>query len=149
MFYLPNNKQNKLNSKSKTKIMKTGICVRVKSQNSKHYNKKGIAINAAPRFTAVRLFDTKEVVVFPNRMLEQSTHVSRPNIESEVLKHVGEKIERIKQHAQSLEKKTELAMSHASKYQPDWAKATVKVLEDELKDKREIMQMLHNLLQGK
>jgi hypothetical protein len=129
--------------------MKTGNCVRVKNQKSKHYNLKGIAINSGSKNTTVQLFDSNEVVTLPNETLEQSTHVTRPNIESEALKSVQTKIERIKRHVQALEKKTELAMEHASKYQTDWAKATVKVLEDELKDKREIIQMLHDLLEGK
>jgi hypothetical protein len=128
--------------------MKTGNCVRIKNHKSKHYNLKGIAINAAPQFTAVRLFDTKEVVTFPNEVLELTTHVSRPNIESEALKSVQKKIERIKRHVQALEKRTELALAYASKYQTDWAKATVKALEDEIKDKREIIQMLDELLNG-
>ena len=129
--------------------MKTGITVRVKSPKSEYYNRKGIAINAGPQLTTVQLFNSNEVVTFPNEALEPTTHVSRPNIESEVLKSVQTKIERIKREVQALEKKTELAMSHASKYQTDWAKATVKVLEDELKDKREIIKMLNDLIEGK
>jgi hypothetical protein len=128
--------------------MKTGNCVRVKNHKSKHYNLKGIAINAAPKKTTVELFDTNEVVTFPNEALELTTHVSYPNIESEALKSVQKNIERIKRHVQALEKKTELTLAYASKYQTEWSRATVKALEDELKDKREIIQMLDELLNG-
>jgi len=76
--------------------MKTGNCVRVKNQKSKHYNLKGIAINSGPQLTTVRMFTTNEVVTFPNEALEQSTHVSRPNIESEALKSIGEKLQDLK-----------------------------------------------------
>jgi hypothetical protein len=76
--------------------MKTGITVRVKNPKSKHYNRKGIAINAGPQLTTVRMFNTNEVVTFPNESLEQSTHVSRPNIESEALKSIGEKLQELK-----------------------------------------------------
>ena len=76
--------------------MKTGNCVRVKNQKSKHFNQKGIAINAAPQFTTVLLFDTNEVVTFLNEALEKTTHVSRPNIESEALKSIGEKLQELK-----------------------------------------------------
>jgi hypothetical protein len=129
--------------------MKTGNCVRVKNPKSKHYNLKGIAINSGPQLTTVRMFTTNEVVTFPNEALEQSTHVSRPNIESEALKNVRTKIEQIKRHVQAMEKATEMHLEHASKYQTDWAKATVKALEKELQDKREIIQMLHDLIEGK
>jgi hypothetical protein len=76
--------------------MKTGNCVRVKNHKSKHYNLKGIAINAGSKNTTVRMFTTNEVVTFPNEALEQSTHVSRPNIESEALKSIGEKLQELK-----------------------------------------------------
>jgi RPA family protein len=95
----------------------------------------------------VKFDNLKGVYPFGHRSLEIVD--AGANIESEVLKSVRTKIERIKRHVKALEKKTELAMSHASKYQTDWARATVKVLEDELKDKREIIQMLHDLLEGK
>jgi hypothetical protein len=129
--------------------MKTGNCVRVKNQKSKHYNLKGVAINAAPQFTTVKLFDTNEVVTFPNEALEPTTHVSRPNIESEVLSKVGIDIERLIREVKAMLKATELHLEHSRKYQTDWAKATVKALEKELQDKREIIQMLNDLIEGK
>ena len=129
--------------------MKTGITVRVKSPKSEYYNRKGIAINAAPQLTTVRMFTTNEVVTFPNEALEQTTHVSRPNIESEVLKATAAEINGVIREVQAMIKATEMHLEHASKYQTDWAKATVKALEKELQDKREIIQMLHELLKGK
>jgi hypothetical protein len=129
--------------------MKTGNCVRVKNQKSKHYNLKGIAINSGPQLTTVQMFTTNEVVTFPNEALEQSTHVSRPNIESEALKNAQTKIERIKREVQAMAKATEMHLEHAQKYQTDWSKATAKALDKELQDKREIIEMLNDLLEGK
>ena len=76
--------------------MKTGITVRVKNQKSEYYNRKGISINSGPQLTTVRMFTTNEVVTLPNEALEQSTHVSRPNIESEALKSIGENLQELK-----------------------------------------------------
>jgi hypothetical protein len=76
--------------------MKTGNCVRVKNPKSKHYNLKGIAINAGSKNTTVQLFDSNEVVTFPNEAMEKTTHVTRPNIESEALKSIGEKLQELK-----------------------------------------------------
>jgi len=126
--------------------MKTGNCVRVKNPKSKHYNLKGIAINSGPQLTTVRMFTTNEVVTFPNEALEQSTHVSRPNIESEVLSNVGKDIERVIREVQAMAKATEMHLEHARKYQTDWAKATAKSLEKELHDKREIEAMLTKIV---
>jgi hypothetical protein len=110
--------------------MKTGITVRVKNQKSKHYNLKGIAINSGPQFTTVKLFDTNEVVTFPNEALEQTTHVSRPNIESEALKSIGEKL-------QELKAKIASEKERHSKYNTDAAiqgRATCELIEGWVKD---------------
>jgi hypothetical protein len=95
----------------------------------------------------VKFDNLKGVYPFGHRSLEIVD--AGTNIESEALKNVRTKIERIKREVQAMEKATEMHLEHASKYQTDWAKASVKVLEDELKDKREIIQMLHDLLEGK
>jgi hypothetical protein len=126
--------------------MKTGITVRVKNPKSEYYNRKGIAINAAPQLTTVRMFTTNEVVTFPNEVLEQSTHVSRPNIESEVLKTTAAEINGVIHEVQAMAKATELHLEHSKKYQTDWAKATAKALEKEIQDKREIIEALRKIL---
>ena len=94
----------------------------------------------------VKFDNLKGVYSFGHRSLEIVD--AGTNIESEALKSVEKRIERIKRHVQALEKKTELTLAYASKYQTDWSRATVKALEDELKDKREIIQMLDDLLNG-
>ena len=95
----------------------------------------------------VKFDNLKGVYPFGHRSLEIVD--AGTNIESEALKNVRTKIERLIREVQAMEKATEMHLEHASKYQTDWAKATVKALENELKDKREIIQMLHDLLKGK
>ena len=94
--------------------MKTGITVRVKNPKSEYYNRKGIAINAAPQLTTVRMFTTNEVVTFRNEALEQSTHVTRPNIESEALKSIGEKLQELKSKIASEKERHSKYNTHAA-----------------------------------
>jgi hypothetical protein len=70
------------------------------------------------------------------------------DIESEVLKSTAAKINGVIHELQAMAKSTELHLEHSKKYHTDWAKATVKALEKELQDKREIIQMLRNLIEG-
>jgi hypothetical protein len=95
----------------------------------------------------VKFDNLKGVYPFGHRSLEIVD--AGTNIESEVLKSVRTKIDRLIREVQAMAKATEMHLEHASKYQTDWAKATAKALEKELQDKREIIQMLHDLLEGK
>jgi hypothetical protein len=123
----------------------TRVKIKLKGQ---FYGMTGEIVKRQNQYSfGVKFDNLKGVYPFGHRSLE-IVEVGA-NIESEALKSVQTKIERIKREVQALEKKTELAMNHASKYQTDWAKASVKVLEDELKDKREIIKMLNDLIEGK
>jgi hypothetical protein len=123
----------------------TRVKIKLKGQ---FYGMTGEIVKRQNQYSfGVKFDNLKGVYPFGHRSLEIVD--AGTNIESEALKNVRTKIERIKRNVQALEKRTELAMEHASKYQTDWARATVKVLEDELKDKREIIQMLNDLVIGK
>jgi hypothetical protein len=95
----------------------------------------------------VKFDNLKGVYPFGHRSLEIVD--AGTNIESEALSNVGKDIERLIREVQAMAKATEMHLEHASKYQTDWSKATVKALEKELQDKREIIQMLHDIIEGK
>jgi hypothetical protein len=123
----------------------TRVKIKLKGQ---FYGMTGEIVKRQNQYSfGVKFDNLKGVYPFGHRSLEIVD--AGTNIESEALKNVRTKIERLIREVQAMEKATEMHLEHASKYQTDWAKATVKALENELKDKREIIQMLHDLLKGK
>jgi hypothetical protein len=122
----------------------TRVKIKLKGQ---FYGMTGVIVKRQNQYLfGVKFDNLKGVYPFGHRSLEIVD--AGINIESEVLKSVRKKIERINREVQAMAKATEMHLEHASKYQTDWAKATVKALEKELQDKREIIQMLHDLLEG-
>jgi len=126
--------------------MKTGISVIVDCPCDKNHGRQGVTTNTGSYHSTVAFFGCKESATIPNKFLKPCAHVSRPNIESEVLSKAGKEIERVIREVQAMAKATEMHLEHARKYQTDWAKATAKALEKELHDKREIEAMLSKIL---
>jgi predicted hydrocarbon binding protein len=126
--------------------MKTGISVIVDCTEDKNHGRQGVTTNTGSYHSTVSFFGCKESATIPNKFLKPCAHVSRPNIESEVLSKAGKEIERVIREVKAMAKATEMHIEHARKYQTDWAKATAKSLEKELQDKREIEAMLSKIL---
>jgi len=126
--------------------MKTGISVIVDRTGDKNHGRQGITTNTGSYHSTVSFFGCKESATIPNKFLKPKAHVSRPNIESEVLSNAGKEIDRVIREVQAMVKATEMNLEHARKYQTDWAKATAKALEKELQDKLEIDSMLNKIL---
>jgi hypothetical protein len=123
----------------------TRVKIKLKGQ---FYGMTGEIVKRQNQYSfGVKFDNLKGVYPFGHRSLEIVDHGT--NIESEALKSVRTKIDRLIREVQAMEKATEMHLEHARKYQTDWAKATVKAIEKELQDKREIIQMLHDLLEGK
>jgi hypothetical protein len=123
----------------------TRVKIKLKGQ---FYGMTGVIVKRQNQYLfGVKFDNLKGVYPFGHRSLEIVD--AGTNIESEVLKSVRTKIDRLIREVQAMEKATEMHLEHASKYQTDWARATVKALEKELQDKREIIQMLHDIIEGK
>jgi hypothetical protein len=76
--------------------MKTGISVVVNCPEDKNHGKKGFTTLTGSYHSTVVFYDDKEQATVPNKFLKPCAHVTRPNIESEALKSMGEKLQELK-----------------------------------------------------